>query len=141
MADRRTFLKTGALTGAGLLLPWKTLVRKAYAQIAGGSLPPGSVTKYLMPLVIPPALPKTKTISSHGQTIDYYEIAVRQFTQQILPTGLPPTTVWSYGSIQNPATFNYPAFTQPARRFERQLPAAPATGGPDPALGQPARPT
>jgi FtsP/CotA-like multicopper oxidase with cupredoxin domain len=111
MADRRTFLKTGALTGAGLLLPWKMLVRKAYAQIAGGSLPPGSVTKFLMPLVIPPAMPRTKTISSHGQTIDYYEIAVRQFTQQILPTGLPPTTVWGYGSVQTPATFNYPAFT------------------------------
>ena len=111
MADRRVFLKTGALTGAGLLLPWKTLVRQAYAQIAGGTLPPGSVTKYAMPLVVPPAMPKTKTISSRGQTIDYYEIAVRQFTQQILPTGLPPTTVWSYGSLANTATFNYPAFT------------------------------
>ena len=85
MADRRTFVKTGALTGAGLLLPWKTLVRQAYAQVAGGTLPPGSVTKFLMPLVIPPAMPKTQTISSRGQTVDYYEIAVRQFQQHILP--------------------------------------------------------
>ncbi len=111
MADRRTFLRTGTLTGAGLMLPWKKVVRSAYAQIAGGTLPPGSVGKFVMPLVVPPAMPKTKTISSRGQTVDYYEIAVRQFTQQILPTNLPPTTVWSYGSLANTATFNYPAFT------------------------------
>jgi bilirubin oxidase len=42
--------------------------------------------------------------------IDYYEIAVRQFEQQIAP-GIPPTIVWSYGSAANPSTFNYPAFT------------------------------
>jgi bilirubin oxidase len=41
---------------------------------------------------------------------DYYEIAVRQF-QQILPTGMPVTTVWCYGSVNHPGTFNYPAFT------------------------------
>jgi FtsP/CotA-like multicopper oxidase with cupredoxin domain len=64
-----------------------------------------------MQLVIPPAMPKTRTISSRGQLVDYYEIAVRQFTQQILPSPLPETTVWSYGSVQNSGTFNYPAFT------------------------------
>jgi FtsP/CotA-like multicopper oxidase with cupredoxin domain len=36
---------------------------------------------------------------------------VRQFSQQILPPSLPPTTVWSYGSVHHPGTFNYPAFT------------------------------
>jgi len=60
-----------------------------------------------MPLVIPPAMPKTGKIGA----IDYYEIAVRQFRQQILPTGMPTTTVWSYGSTSYPQTFNYPAFT------------------------------
>jgi hypothetical protein len=48
--------------------------------------------------------------TSHGR-VDYYEIAVRQFEQQILPADLPPTTVWSYGSVNHPGTFNYPAFT------------------------------
>jgi bilirubin oxidase len=43
--------------------------------------------------------------------VDYYEIAVRQFRQQILPTGMPATTVWSYGSANHPRSFNYPAFT------------------------------
>jgi bilirubin oxidase len=43
--------------------------------------------------------------------VDYYELAVRQFRQQILPAGQPMTTVWSYGSATHPGTFNYPAFT------------------------------
>ncbi len=48
-------------------------------------------------------------------SIDRYAIAVRQFRQQILPAGLPSTTVWSYGSAAAPGTFNYPAFTVEAR--------------------------
>jgi bilirubin oxidase len=53
----------------------------------------------------------TSTLSEAGQAVRYYEIAVRQFRQQILPAGLPRTTVWSYGSVDHPGTFNYPAFT------------------------------
>ena len=79
----------------------------AWAQpIPGGSLRPKSIPKYVTPLVIPPEMPRT----SRGR-VDYYEIAVRQFEQQILPADLPPTTVWSYGSVNHPGTFNYPAFT------------------------------
>jgi bilirubin oxidase len=48
---------------------------------------------------------------SQSETGDDYEIAVRQFQQQILPPDLPPTTVWGYGSVADPSTFNYPAFT------------------------------
>ena len=33
-----------------------------------------------------------------GKPVDYYEISMRQFTQQILPAGLPATTVWGYGA-------------------------------------------
>ncbi len=71
-------------------------------------LDPLTIPKYVSPMIIPPAMPKTSTI---GGRIDYYEIAVRQFQQQILPSGFPLTTVWSYGSINHPETFNYPAFT------------------------------
>ena len=90
-----------------------------------------------------------------GRGVDYYRIGVRQFEQQILPAGmgLGPTTVWSYGSVDHPETFNYPAFTieasvaqagarqvdQRAGEAERQLPAAPAAGRPDAPLGEPAR--
>ena len=74
--------------------------------IPGGSLDPLTVPKYVAPLVIPPQMPPTE-----GGPADYYEIAVRQFEQQILPAGMPATTVWSYGSVTHPGTFNYPAFT------------------------------
>jgi FtsP/CotA-like multicopper oxidase with cupredoxin domain len=45
--------------------------------------------------------------------VDYYEIAVREFRQHILPArmGLEPTKVWGYGSVNHPGSFNYPAFT------------------------------
>ena len=68
----------------------------------GGSLAARSIPKYVTPLVIPPEMPRT----SRGR-VDYYEIAVRQFEQQILPADHPPTTVWSYGSVNHPETFNY----------------------------------
>ncbi len=66
---------------------------------------------YVRPLVVPPAMPKTATITGQHGPIDYYEIAVRQFQQEILPPPLARTTVWGYGSINHPGTFNYPAFT------------------------------
>lgn len=73
---------------------------------------PTLIPKYQDPLVIPPAMPKTGSIvGADRKLMDYYEIAVRQFQQQVLPAGMPLTTVWSYGSEQNPQTFNYPAFT------------------------------
>jgi len=63
----------------------------------GGPQPldPTSITKYVDPLVIPPAMPTSKLMGPGGKNIDYYEIAVRQFEQQVLPTGMPMTTVWS----------------------------------------------
>jgi FtsP/CotA-like multicopper oxidase with cupredoxin domain len=34
-----------------------------------------------------------------GKNADYYEISMKQFPQQILPAGLPATTVWGYGAV------------------------------------------
>ena len=76
------------------------------APVPGGTLDPTSIPKYVSPLVIPPEMPKSVTDAS----VDY-QISVRQFQQQILPAGFPTTTVWSYGSIDHPQTFNYPAYT------------------------------
>ncbi|MDT8366443.1 MAG: multicopper oxidase [bacterium] len=87
-------------------------------------LDPLSINKYELPLVIPPVMNSSASANS-------YEIAVRQFQQQILPGGIwnalgltaqnfPPTTVWSYGpAAQAPpavapdpgSQFNYPAYT------------------------------
>jgi len=110
---RRHFLSISGLAGASLLMPFKGLVKRALAAIPGGSLDPGDITKYVTPLVIPPAMPR----SSSSKKLDLYKIAVRQFQQHILPPSmnLPMTTVWSYGSTKHPATFNYPAFTIEAR--------------------------
>ncbi|MHC4500347.1 MAG: cupredoxin domain-containing protein, partial [Planctomycetota bacterium] len=97
------------------------------ASVPGGSLDPTVVPKYQTPLVIPPAMPPTGQIKQKGgKNIDYYEIAVRQFQQRILPTPLPMTTVWSYGSVDYPGTvaqggtFNYPALTIEAK-FDRPV--------------------
>jgi spore coat protein A len=91
--------------------------------VAGGSLDPVTIPKYKEPLVIPPAMPRTRVIKSKGTQIDYYEIAVKQFEQYILPkawsdaNGIDPTTVWSYASMLDPrpvaegGTLNYPGFT------------------------------
>ncbi|HAK60741.1 MAG TPA: bilirubin oxidase, partial [Nitrospiraceae bacterium] len=54
------------------------------------------------------------------KNIDYYEIEVVQFDQQILPAGFPLTTVWSYGALGQPWTRNYPAFTIEAK-YNRPL--------------------
>ena len=114
---RRQLLEYGAAGGAVLFLPLRVDVRRALAQVPGGTLPPGSIPKFVTPLVIPPAMPRTDKRQARGRSADYYEIAVRQFEQHILPErmGLEPTTVWSYGSANHPGTFNYPAFTIEAR--------------------------
>ena len=154
--SRRRFIEYGAATTAGLLV-WRFEGGRAFAQpAAGGVLDPHSIPKYVEPLVIPPAMPRThKLPQMRGRSVDYYEIAVREFRQPILPTtmGLEPTTVWSYGSVNHQDTFNYPAFTieadvaqagarqvdQRPRQAERRLPPASAAGRPDTALGQSAR--
>jgi bilirubin oxidase len=107
MVTRRQFLKLGAMAGAGVLLPLQGRARRSYAAIPGGTLDPTTLPKYAEPLVIPPAMP----VTSATQDLDYYEIAVTQFQQQILPAGYPATTVWSYGSISHPTALNYPSFT------------------------------
>src|SRR5512133_748784 len=109
---RRQLLRYGAAGGAVLFLPLRVGAGRALAQAPGGTLPPGAIPKYVTPLVIPPAMPRTAAPPA-VRGVDYYEIAVRQFRQRILPQsmGLEPTTVWSYGSVDHPGSFNYPAFT------------------------------
>jgi len=102
MVTRRGFLKLGAAAGAGLFLTTKLggKLLKVYAQIPGGTLDPLSVPKYQTPLLIPPVMPKAGTIIQMGKPVDYYEISMRQFSEQILPAGMPPTTVWGYGAVK-----------------------------------------
>jgi spore coat protein A len=109
MISRRDFLK---LSGAGILSLYAAsharLSRRVFATpIPGGTLDPLSIPKYQTPLLIPPVMPKARTIRSRGgKQTDYYEISMRQITQQILPAGLPATTVWGYGAVNGDGSRN-----------------------------------
>ena len=99
---RRRFIKLGTAAGGGLYFSTKIAGVKYLVQAAipGGTLNLLAVPKYITPLLIPPVMPMAGTIkATGGKNIDYYEISMKQITQQILPAGLPPTTVWGYGAV------------------------------------------
>ncbi|HSJ98793.1 MAG TPA: multicopper oxidase [Myxococcota bacterium] len=107
---------------AFLLSFFTAATRPAPAEpLPGGSLDPTTIPKYQQPLVIPPAMPRTVLPRRGQEKVDYYEIALRQFSQQVLPPGFPATTVWGYGSLAAPGTvaeggsFHAPSFTIEAR--------------------------
>jgi hypothetical protein len=100
--SRRTFIRAAAGTGVGFVLyaylPGGEKV--ALAEVPGGTLSPSDVPQFVTPMLIPPVMPRAGTIAMPGgKPADYYEISMRQFRQQILPTGLPSTTVWGYGAV------------------------------------------
>jgi len=113
MATRRDFLKMGTLGGSGLFLASKFgFVERAIGQaVPGGSLDPYSIPRFVTPLFDLPTMPRTSAVGA----VDYYEIAMRQLKQQILPSGLPDTSIWAYGSINQPGTFHSPAPTFEAK--------------------------
>jgi bilirubin oxidase len=84
-------------------------------MVGAPPLDPMTIPKYVEPLVVPPAMPQVpreRRPADLPAETDYYEIAVRQFQQPILPARLGlQTTVWSYGAIDRPDSFNYPAFS------------------------------
>jgi FtsP/CotA-like multicopper oxidase with cupredoxin domain len=102
MLTRRDFIKlTGASTVGWYVATQFGWVQRATAQIPGGTLHPTLIPKYQTPLLIPPAMPRAGTITlPGGKPADYYEISMRQITEQILPAGLPATTVWGYGAVK-----------------------------------------
>jgi spore coat protein A len=103
-----------------------TNIAMAAGPVPGGTLDPATIPKYVTPLVFPPVMNNDGDDNS-------YDIAVREFKQQILPGGIwnslngrkdkyPATTVWSYGPATDPlpaggiapavnSQFNYPAYT------------------------------
>ena len=122
--SRRKFLKIGFAGGAAMFIPWRFNLPKALAApIPGGDLDPLSVPKYQTPILIPPVMPRAGVIKQKGgKNVDYYEISMRQFPQQILPAGLPATTVWGYGSVNGAGSkrplllHNAPSLTIEAKR-------------------------
>ena len=100
--SRRTFVAWVGGASAGFYLFGRVpglSAPVALAQLPGGTLDPADVTKFVTPLLIPPVMPRADTITQRGgKTVDYYEISMRQFEQQILPASLPKTRVWGYGA-------------------------------------------
>lgn len=99
-----------SLIGAGYLLQGElgnSSPEMLVQPLLNGTLSPGAVAKFVLPLVKPPAMPPSLSNKNKNK----YKIAVRQFSQRVLSPPWPETVVWSYGSIDNPGTFNYPAFT------------------------------
>ena len=121
MTTRRKFLAYSSGTTLALYGYDRFGIRRAYAQIPGGTLDPLAVPKFATPLLIPPVMPKAATIvQTGGKNIDYYEISMKQFSQQILPAGLPPTFVWGYGAVKSQSRnglllHNAPSLTIEAR--------------------------
>jgi len=122
--SRRTFIAWVGGAGAGFYLFGRVpglSAPVALAAVPGGSLDPTTVPKYQTPLLIPPVMPKAGTIVRRGQTVDYYEISMKQFAQQILPAGLPATTVWGYGAVKSARPGGLLLHNAPSLTIEAQV--------------------
>jgi bilirubin oxidase len=71
------------------------------------TITPSSIPKYVTPLRILPAMPPTRNTSSRIE----YQVAERRFSTQMLPPGMPKTTVNGYGVPGNNSTFSSPGWT------------------------------
>jgi len=141
MITRRDFLRSAALLATSALVPWGLFPRKVAAATASGSafingttlrhagqdaslaiLDPLLIPKYEDPLVVPPVMPPHASGPLLGTR---YAIAAAQIQQQVLPTGMPTTTVWGYGDATGPlpgqpgSNYNWPAYTVEVRTNER----------------------
>jgi bilirubin oxidase len=96
------------LTGVSLVLMLQS-INVAWSALPGGTLDPTTIPKYATPLFVPPIMPKA--VSGGVAGIDSYKIAARQIKQQVLPSTLPKTTLWAYGSSDHPNTFHSPSYT------------------------------
>jgi len=103
MINRRQFLKTGALAGAGLVLPWKAGVGTAWAaEPMLPALNPMTQPRFVNPLPIPGVID-----ARLGGT---FEVSIGQFPQALglfdPMTGAPMMTpVWGYNGTYPGPTF------------------------------------
>ena len=114
---RREFIKIMGAAGAGLFFPWRGGVLNVAAQVPVGTLDPTTIPKFQTPMLIPPVMPVASILAlASGQKVDSYKISMRQFSQQVLPAGMPKTTVWGYGPVEvgsarAPRIYNAPSMT------------------------------
>ena len=121
--SRRQFLVGSAAAGTSLFLvsfAGGTRIVRA-VPIANASLDPRDIGKFMSPLLIPPVMPRAGVINAKGgKPIDYYEISMRQFAQQILPAGMPATTVWGYGAVSSDSNRGLLLHNAPSLTIEAQ---------------------
>jgi FtsP/CotA-like multicopper oxidase with cupredoxin domain len=97
--SRRSFFRISAAGAVVLTTGVRGTARARAEETPASVLAAGDIPQFVTPLLIPPAMPRTRKLRQRGgKNIDYYEIAVRQFRQQVLPDGFPETTVWGYGT-------------------------------------------
>ncbi len=109
--SRRSFLAYSGGTALTLYVLNRFGIAEAVAApLPGGTLAPGAIPKFVTPLLNPPAMPALANRSNA------FDISVRQFSQQVLPAGLPPSTVWGYGPTFGGAPHNFPSLTIEAVR-------------------------
>lgn len=114
---RRSFL---TMTGAGMLELFMTDAVGQPTLVAETAVPrvrPASgVGLFAQPLFLPPTMRSSGKVSTPQGHADFYDLAVRQFRQQVLPDG-PATTVWGYGPANMPTSrFHTPSAAIRARR-------------------------
>ena len=151
--------KTAVALGIAVVVCGMLPAQNAHAQIDGGSLNPSAVDKYVAPLIIPPAMPRTgrdqrpkgreedRLLRDRGAPVRAADPAARDARDHGLELRLAPGagnggTGWQ---LQLPGLHHrseVPAagageVDQRPGGCQRQLPAPPAAGGPDPALGEP----
>jgi len=100
MTTRRRFLQAGAASAGGLVIPWKWSWANVHAcPPVPALLDPTSIARFVDPLPIPAVLkPKGNSVNAAS-----YRATMTEFQQQLLPAGLPATTVWGYeGSFPGP---------------------------------------
>jgi len=111
--SRREFIRTATITGGVVVLAPGVVFRPLRASALTNGIAHPAPT-YTSPLVIPPVMPRAgMRVLRNGKNADLYRLAVRQFSQEIVPGDT--TTVWSYVVDGVPGTFNYPAFTIEAK--------------------------
>ncbi|MFI2710267.1 multicopper oxidase family protein [Micromonospora sp. NPDC018662] len=118
MTTRRNVIVAGlAGLAGGSVASWSGALagaRSPETPAATGATPlldPATIPKYVTSLPLPGRMPAVRSAGD----VDEYRIAGRQFAQQVLPVGLPRTTVWGYGSADHPGTFRWPGRTIEAR--------------------------
>lgn len=106
MPTRRQFIQAGVVAGAAVAVGGPYLLLTG-SKAAAATIDPNTIPKYVTPLFVLPAMPPTRVLADHIE----YQVAERRMSAQVLPAGMPKSTVNGYGNPNIGATFHAPSFT------------------------------